>query len=310
MMRRVISLAAAVLLSLMLLPVLSLDAAASDNYSQGWSGDASQSMIEDDYGLFSQDQQTLDDLNKKVQETAEKLEMNIYIFLAGPDYRYQTDSATVIFSDDSYDSIFGEDTDGVFYYLDISGKSPACDHISTSGRAVLWYQDSIDAIFSRLDAYLPASGSTVYPDDIAQALEVYLGLLESCQDTSGGLSYYHDESSGKYFYYKGGEFYVSKSRPPAMDLIYAVSSVVAGLIVALIIYFVVKRKYRFKSSTDASVYVSRERTRYFQKEDTFLREHTSRTRIESSSGGSRGGGGGGGGGHSFSGGHGGGSHHR
>ncbi|MBQ8960629.1 MAG: hypothetical protein IJ071_05360 [Ruminococcus sp.] len=308
MMRRIISLAAAVLLSLMLMPMFSLTAGAAENYAQGWSGDAGRSMIEDDYGLF--DEATLNDLNKIVRETAEKLEMNIYIFLAGTGYRYQSDSQTVIFADDSYDEIFGEDTDGVFYYLDISGKSPACDHISTSGKAVLWYQNDIDTIFSRLDAYLPASGETVYSDDIARAIRAYLGFLESYQDTSSGLRYYHDESSGKYFYYVGSRFYVSKSRPPAISLLYGAASAVAGLVVSLIVYFVTKSKYKFKSSTDAGVYVSREHTRYFQNEDTFLREHTSRVRIESSGGGGGGYRGGGGGGHSYSGGHGGGSHHR
>lgn len=308
MMRRIISVAAAVFLSLMLLPVFSLRAEASDNYSQGWSGDASASKIIDDYGLFTDDPDTFEMLTEEVQSEAEKLEMNICIFLAGPDYISMTDSGAVIFADDSYDETYGEDTDGVFYYLDLSGKSPACDHISTSGKAVLAYQSSIDSIFSFLDNYLPASGQEIYASDISSAIQAFLRCLEDYRKEPGGLNYYYDDSSGKYFYYKDGQLYVSKKRPPAMELKYGAASVVAGLVVALIIYLIVKRKYRFKSAADSGVYISKEKTRYFQNEDTFIREHTSRTRIESSSGGSRSGGGGGG--HSFSGGHGGGSHHR
>ena len=306
-MKRFLSLAAAVLLCLMILPLCSIDASAVHNFAKGWNGDTNGSGVIDDYGLFSEDPDTLKDLNQAVRETAEDLEMNILIFLAGSDYMYMTDISTEIFADDNYDEIFGEDTDGVFYYLDISGKSPAYDYISTSGKAVLSYKNNIDSIFSKLDYYLPSSGSTVYSNDIADAIKAFLDCLKEYDSDTSGLTYYHDVSSGKYFYYKGGDLIITTSRPPAKTLLYGAVSAVIGAIVGAISYAIGKSRYKFKNSTDAGVYVSQEKTRYFQNEDTFLREHTSRTRIETDSGGSRGGGGGG---HSYSGGHGGGGHHR
>lgn len=305
MMKRIISALCTLIITLSLLPVFTVPASAAHNYHQEFDGDVSGSGIIDEKGIFEGYDEDLDALKSMIRETAEDLEMNIYVWVAG---NSRSDYSTEIFADDTYDEMFGEDTDGVFYYLDISGKSPAYDYISTSGKAVLLYQKKIESIFSSLDNYLPASGETVYEDKIYLAIQKFLGLLRDYADnTPGFLNYYHDSSSGKYFYYMGGEYVVTKSKPPALWLLIGVIGTGIGLITALICYFAIKSGYKFKKTTDPSVYVEKGRTNFLQQSDTFMRSYVTKHKIESSSGGgSRGGGGG----HSHSGGHGGGGHHR
>ena len=163
-----------------------------------------------------------DELTTLVQKTAQKLEMNIFIYSAGTSDSYRSDSAIKNFADTNYDDSFGEDTDGVFYYMDVSGRTPACDHISTSGKAILTYQKNIDHIFTRLDNYLPSSKETVTAEHIENAVKGFLSALEDYSTYKPSIfEYYHDESSGKYMFMKNGEFVVSEHKP----LIYSIDYV-------------------------------------------------------------------------------------
>ena len=174
-------------------------------------------------------------------------------------------------------------------------------------KAVLIYEDARESIFSYLDNYLPASGETIYEDDIYDAVSGFLSCLDTYSShDSTALEYYHDKSSGKYFYYKDGELVVSKSKPLAIWLNISLVSVLIGAVIALISYFITKSRYKFKASTNPNVYISRNESVFTNKSDVLIRTYVTKHKIESSSGGSHGGGGG----HSHSGGHGGGGHHR
>lgn len=305
-MRRIAALISAFILCFAIAPVFCLKADAAADISKGWDGDVSKSRIQNTRELFSSEE--IETLTEEIQKTAEYLEMNIFICLSDTP---MSKESVEIYSDDRYDEIFGEDTDGVFYTLDLSGQSPAHDFISTSGKAVLLYQSHIDAIFSYLDNYLPPSGQgdySLYKDDIYQAIEEFLGKLEYYSDSfeSGdATNYYYDSSSGKYFYYKDGQFMESKGKPPTVKLMILAVAAVIGAATAIIVYFAIKSHYKFKSSANPSVYVSGEETRLSVKTDTFIRSYTTKVHISSDSGGSHGGGG-----HSHSGGHGGGGHSR
>ena len=74
-----------------------------------------------------------------------------------------------------------------------------------------------------------------------------------------------------------------------------------GIVIALIMFFSIKSTYKFKKSCDSSVYVERNETDFTVRDDRFIRQYTTKTKIESSSssGGSH---------HSGGGSHGGGSH--
>ena len=71
--------------------------------------------------------------------------MNICVFIAGPEH-LMSDQYEVQFCKDSYSERFGEDTDGVFLYIDMTGKKPAYDYMATAGKAILFYQDNVDDI--------------------------------------------------------------------------------------------------------------------------------------------------------------------
>lgn len=301
-MKKALSALSAIVIMFSMLPVLGVNAFAVKNYAQGFDGDSGNSRLVDNANIFSAENEA--SLTEEIQKYSAELEMNIYIYVSGT---YRTDSQTEIFADDTYDETFGEDTDGVFYYLDLSGKQPAYDYISTSGKAVLIYEDVRESIFSYLDNYLPASGEAIYEDDIYDAVSGFLSCLDTYSShDSTALEYYHDKSSGKYFYYKDGELVVSKSKPLAIWLNIALVSVLIGAVIALISYFITRSRYKFKASTNPNVYISRNESVFTNKSDVLIRTYVTKHKIESSSGGSHGGGGG----HSHSGGHGGGGHHR
>lgn len=279
-----------------------------ENLAKGYDKNSNGSYVLDSSGIFAEDQDILDELNELTQEYSKKLKMNIYVCLS--DSRFYSDNEVQIFCDDLYDEIYGEDTDGILYLIDLSGSSPAHDCISTSGKAVLLYKKNLDKIFNRIDTYLPSGGSTAYPDDIDGAVREFLNQLEKYGDKKPGIfSSYHDKSSGKYFYYRGGEFIVSTRRAPVFNLIVLIVSAVIGVITGVISYCSIKSKYKFKSGTNSSVYISHEESRLTENTDMFIRSYVTKRKIETSSG-SGGGSRMGGGGHSHIGGHGGGVHHR
>ena len=67
------------------------------------------------------------------------------------------DSETSTFCDRAYDEWFGPDTDGVFFFIDMTGKRPAYDYISTAGKAILFYDGVTDDIREATYEYLPSS---------------------------------------------------------------------------------------------------------------------------------------------------------
>ena len=313
-MKKIFSFIAAILMCLTLLPLLIVPASAENDYA-GWSGDPSKSMVHDDYGIFDDNKEKLQELNDLAVQYSEKLEMNICVYIAGPDKKNLSDNSVRILCDDDYDEIYGENTDGVFYYMDLSGKSPAYDYISTSGKCYLLYQKHIDSIFSRLDNYLPPSTAASYDpykDNIAKAVETFFEQLDyyNSNSSAGGLTYYYDSEHGKYIYYKNGDVVIDSKLPPAIRLRKLIVSILSGVLVAFVAYLIGKSKYKFKRSENPGVYVSKEQTVFDIKQDNFLRTNTSRSYISSSSGSSGGSRSHSGGGHSHGGSHGGGGHHR
>lgn len=275
-----------------------------DNYHNTAPIDVSESGIFDGYDFFDDTEEQ--ELTQLIQSKAEQLDMNIYVFIAGSGQRRKSDYDTECFADDTYDELYGEDSDGVFYFMDFSGRKPAYDYISTSGKAVLAYQLRIQNIFSQLNKVLPSSDKTdfkPYKDNIHQAVEIFLEQLERYEGHRD--NYYYDKSSGKYFYYKNDKLLITTKPPLSRRMLALGYAIPAGLLTTIIFYFVTKSRYKFKKSENPVTYVSHEKTVFTVKNDVYIRTHTTKTRIESSSSS-----GGGGGGHSHSGGHGGGGSHR
>ncbi len=301
-MKKSVLIAVNIFLVALMIVILYFQSSAKTDIAKGFDGQSSNSNFVDNADII----ENSDDITELIQQTSEELQMNIYVYIAGSSDYNKSDYEIETFADSSYDEIFGEETDGVFYYIDLSGRSPAYDYISTSGKAVLLYQKNIDNIFSQLDNYLPASGQTVYSEDIENAIEEFLNLLKRYSNKiPSSMEYYYDESSGKYMFMKNGEFLVSRNKPITYNLFFMGICIIIGLVTTVIVYFVTKHRYKFKKSQNSMVYVKNEKTVFNKNIDMFIRTYTTKHKIEtSSSSGSRGGGG-----HS-GGGHGGGGHHR
>lgn len=290
-----------VLLVVMMFAILFIQSATKTDLAKGFDGNYVNSSFMDNTGLIKNS----DELIELVKETAKKLEMNIFIYSAGTSDKNRSDYDIEQFADGFYDEIYGENTDGVLYYMDVSGRSPAYDYISTSGKAVLIYQENIENIFTRLDNYLPSSTETVTAEHIDNAVKAFLVALEDYSTYKpSSLEYYHDKSSGKYMFMKNGEFVVSEHKPMVFNIILMSVFLVVGAVVALITYFIIAHNYKFKKSQNSIIYVKNENTVFRHKSDNFIRTYTTKHKIETSSGGGGRSGGGGGGGH------GGGGHHR
>lgn len=316
-MRRSLSAAAAAfMMILFILPLFTFDSHA-ENSAAGWSGDSSLSGVEDEADMFREHPEALDLLQEDVKKASQSLQMNIYILIAGPEHR-MSDSEVEKYCDEAYDRRFGNDTDGVFLFIDMTGKRPAYDYLSTAGTAILFYQDDVDAILDAACSYLPSSDSVTegkdYSYDVKYTIGAFLRQLESYQeDFRSGLKYYYDPKTHKYIYYFNGELKITKFKPPAVYLKALAIALVGGGIVHLITYFVAKSNYKFKAKTDPKIYLSREETRFNFRDDHLLRSNTTKTYISSnSSGGGHHSSGGhrSGGGHHSGGSHGGGGRHR
>ncbi len=273
--------------------------AAVDNSAAGFDGDTSNCGVYDHKGLFDPDE--LETLDRKVREVSDELDMYIAIYLSDDAMsEYQTE----VFADEEYEYLFGEDTDGVLYYMDLSEQYSAYDYISTSGKAIVLYQDSIDDMLEEIFDYLPASGETIYSGDIERGIEEILSVLQDYGDAEPGMfDYYYDENTDKYIYYDNGQVVVSPSKPLGAWLKGLLFAIPIGFIVFLLVYFITKSHYKFKNSCNPSVYIQHEDTVFSQREDRYIRTRTTRTKIQSSSGGGGGGGRSGGGSHGGGGGH-------
>ncbi|SHM62473.1 hypothetical protein [Ruminococcus flavefaciens] len=310
MMKRLFSLIAAFVICMCLLPLSVLDAHAADNDYQGWDGNwRASKLVDKEYGgsgLFSKDNR--DTLEEKIQTCAKDLEMNILVYIGGN--AFYSDDAVQSFCNDTYDMTFGNDTDGILYYIDLSGQSPARDCISTAGKAMLLYEKSKDEIFDHLDNYLPSSEQAIYESDIYNAVDSFLNQLRYYSENQpSSFTYYHDKNTGRYIYYQDGELMITTKKPLMLWMYIFLVCLAIGGIVGLITYFVAKNNYKFKNKTNPSIYLTPDNVRFTEKSDTLIRSYVTKHKIETSSGGGGGSRGGGGGG--FHGGsHGGGVHHR
>ena len=270
-------------------------------------GDTSRSGIIDDRNIIEPDEE--ERLNKLIKERSAKLEMNIVIFVSGTKlYDYETKNFTA----NTYDKLMGKEfTDGMLYYMDFSGKRPAYDYLWVSGSAAIIFPHNISEVTDKIIPYLPPSSKqNISQYDVIPGIEHFLDVISSYVEnySTNYLRYEEDKENKIYFFDTGKEFYVSKRPGPRLSL-NLFGAFMVGYITMLIIYFVTKHRYKFKDKTDARIYVANGKTVFTERSDVFIREHTTRVKIESSSGGHSGGGhhGGGGGGHS-GGGRGGGSH--
>lgn len=260
--------------------------------------------IYDEKDIFSEEDEA--ELTELIQETSRETEMYLYIYISDT-FRYE--ESAEIFAGNEYERIFGEDTDGALYYMDLAEGPYAYDYISTHGKGILMYDKNIDSMFDVIYNYLPSTGEPIYSVSIYTAVEKICEQFKKYgEDDPGFFNYSYDEYTGKYIYFRSGATVVSSSKPISAMGKPLLISLCVGLAAALLFYFISKSHYKFKKSCSPNVYVSHEDTRFTRREDVFIRQYTTKTKIESSSGG--GGRSGGGGGRSGGGSRGGGGRRR
>lgn len=211
-------------------------------------------------------------LSRKIDAYSGKFGMNIAIVITDDlEGKYSEE-----YADDFYDRLFGIDTDGILLLLDNYSQ---WDHISTSGSAIRKYNDAyIDEIFRYITPSLEKH-------DYYSAADKFLEVL----DTD-----------------------VLKAEKVKRKMLKsALAGIIIGLVISLSVCGIIKHRYRSHQKVSARNYTAKNDVRFTIKNDRFLRQYTTKTKIDTSSSSSGGGRSGSSTHHSSSGGtHGGGSHHR
>ncbi len=321
MIKKIIAAAAAVVVagSSLILPVSAAGSSVAEpeNSFTYSSSDINQSLYSGDYyrsenayfkdeALVFNDESYYSKFKNSVQRTADEIGMNVGIFLGG---NYRSDSTTESFTRNSIIELFTLDPDqnSVFLYLDFEGQSPSYDYICTCHDAKLYYpssglDDRVEEMIQNMYDYLPSSGSTIYKSKVESAINSFTADLKlykkkgPCWESS-----YHNDEKNCYRYVFFGTIIESTIRPFKFWYVFLAVGIIVGLIISIYSSKNIRNKYKFRELQKASAYTSRNRIRFNQVTDQFLREHTTKVYIPPAES-SGGGGGGGGGGGSFGGG--------
>ena len=246
----------------------------------------------------------------RLQQTADNVNMNVVVILGNTQL---SDLAIESMADNTYDQLFPKGSDGVCFYLDLSGAAHPYDYISTSGLAQFYYTNSssnnrIDQMHYAIDKYLYPVGR----EDVPGALNAFADQLENYYEIGIPENYYiYDDVYHEYYHVENGEIVTTSGKPyhnKSAVVFGGILGLLFGLLAAAITKAAIKAKYKFIYELSPTNYVNKKSVHYLQQSDMFIKEHTSRTHISSSSGG-KSGGSHHSGGHSH-GGHGGGGHHR
>lgn len=254
--------------------------------------------------------------NKLIRSTSDTIDMYVAVMICGTESGFASDSAVERFADTAYDDLFnpqsGTDTDGVLLLIN---DATQYDYLTTSGAAQLYYSNAGSSeedtvVWEILDSITPCLKS----QDYVGAIERFCLQLEYYYERGiPNGAYAQNDDDGSYLYYQNGTVQSGEKLPLFYGVRWSKVLMIAfllGAIVAIIALIIITSSYKLKKSLSPLAYVSNQETQFHQRDDIFLRTHT--TKVHLGDGG--GGGGGGGGGHShYSGGghsHGGGGHHR
>lgn len=268
------------ILLVMMLPLLSLSAVASNidassiynvyNDAVKRGGTYKAALMDADFfdsedGCLTKTQETM--LLNLMEETADKIHCNIGIVITN-DLHKMTDTRYVR---NFHDAMFGEYSDSISLLLlnshDYKPYDIYEDQIYYTDRGFDLFDKRLDSIFNRIYKAYDRD-----PNDIYGMCVNFCGALKS--------------------YGTGFGAFATKLNISAASVL---AALVAGTVVSLIVVSINTSGYKKKAAISAAHYIDTSRTRIDRQVDAFVREYTTSVRIQSSSGGSRGGGGGGGG---------------
>lgn len=285
---RILSAAAALLMSVLLLTV-NAAAAREEEYIPNCA-------LYDMDGLFD-DTQT-EQLNAAIRDASDTTDMYVAVMIYGPDSPEYSDSTVEDMAKQQYLDLFhpktATDADGAILILNLSTHYA---YIATSGIGQLYYSNADST--NRVEDMIENMKSDLRAEDYAGA------VMQFCDDI---IKYYRkgipkgayskNDDTGEYYWEENGQLVSGPKLPRFYGKNWAAVigiGIAAGLIAALIAVLIIRSRYKLVKSLAATNYISQQDTHFYERNDMFLRTHTSKTRIDS--GGS---GGGGGGGHSSS----------
>lgn len=277
--------------------------------------DSSSNVYLCDEGDFLSDaefQEAMDEL----QEAADESGMNVALWIGSTAVGDDSDADTIAFCDETYEELYGMNTDGVFLYLDMSGEASLFDYLSTSGKGQFYYTDNEDynrvgIMIQDVEEYLPRG-----EEDLPSAIHIFCSDLKYYADQGVPTDKYYtyNKDTGKYLIMQDGQVQEVSELPKEYTAILSwgtivILAVLIGVIAFGISVLSIRKRYKFKAAGSLQNYLVANDVQYLQRSDQYLRTYTSRTKISSES---SGGGGGGGSSHSSSSGgsHGGGGGHR
>lgn len=255
-----------------------------------------------DDGLFTEAQQS--ELNTLIRKTSDNIDMYVGVMILNKSGVNMSDEEVISRARTKYIQMFEpnteQDTDGAMLVLNMSSHFI---HILTSGMGQMYYynassEDRSGQMVENLKSYLRNN-------DNVGAVKRFLSDLES--NYKKGVpdgAYTYNEHNGEYLYVQNGELVKGDKLPFAygksMGMLVVVSLIV-GALVALIAFAIIKSSYKLRKSLNPSNYISQKETDIYEKNDVFLRTHTTKVKIETESGGGGGGSSSSFGGHSFGG---------
>lgn len=246
---------------------------------------AAESIIDDKAGLYTQSD--LAELEAKQQAVSDLTGWNIAVVTTNTGFG--TDGARAMkYAENYYDDKFGSDSSSVVYLIDLDYR-----HFSMDGDVLNYFNTK------RLDKMITECEKEYFDYDDVGNLETFYYYLEYYYN-SGTVEY--DSNIGA----KGSGFVPKDGIKVEYNVTMLFAGMVTGGIAAAIGIAIVLSRYKFHHAPMANCYLNSNTINIYRRQDRFVREYTTRTRINSDSGGS---GGGGGGGHSHGGSsHGGGGH--
>ncbi|MCM1329306.1 MAG: TPM domain-containing protein [Ruminococcus sp.] len=244
---------------------------------------AAKSVIDDMAGLYSSSE--LAELEEKQQAVSDKTGWNIAVVTTNVGFG-EDGAEAMRYAEDYYDMAFGSTSSSVVYLIDLDYR-----HFAMDGDLLNYFNTS------RLDRLIDKCEEEYFDYDDVGNLETFYYYLE----------YYYDQGTVQRDPNIGvkGEGFVPDdnrdSEDEAVALVMFLSGIIAGIAAAAIGIGIVLSRYKFHHAPTANCYLNSNTINMYRRQDRFVREYTTRTRIDSDSGG---GGGHSGGGHSH-----GGSHH-
>ena len=247
--RTLAAISASITLLLLVIPIFSVSA---DSYSSG---------VFDLCTQLTGDEKSK--LEKQAADTSKQINMHVAVVIIN-DLGSKT---PMVYADDFYDEKYGINTDGVLLLINLD---TGVDWISTSGTGLNYYSDArIDKMFDEMEAFMK-----IY--DCYNESRVF---LENC------VSFYKDGIPDGHYIYDDTTGEIIKSFGKKYNFAILGFGAIFGVTAAAISVGVIVSSYKLHAKTSATVYTSNDNTVFTAKDDRFLREYTTKSKIETSSGG-------------------------